>query len=66
MFFFLQEGFLLGKTVMQTVQVNNDVQSDVPLEQKRIGKHFSLSALAKIFSFVFHSAHKKDVLFPNN
>ena len=33
-----QEGFLLGKTVLQTVQVNNDVQSAVPLEQRRIGE----------------------------
>ncbi|XP_043211712.1 BRCA1-A complex subunit Abraxas 1-like [Amphibalanus amphitrite] len=31
-----KEGFLLGKTVVQTVQVNNDVQSDIPLEQTRI------------------------------
>ena len=33
-----QEGFLLGKTVLQMVQVNNDVQSAVPLEQRRIGE----------------------------
>ena len=31
-----REGFLLGKTTLRTVQVNNDVQSVVPTEQRRV------------------------------